>query len=51
MRWFTFVLCAVVAMGLFVGCGKKTTDEDFSGEATTDTQAGGNIETSPKVAE
>lgn len=51
MRWLTFILCAAVAMSLMVGCGKKTTDEDFSGEATTETQAGGNIETSPQVAE
>lgn len=51
MRWLTFVLCTVVAMGLLIGCGKKTTDEDFSGEATSQTKAGGNVQTEPQVAE
>ena len=51
MRWLTVILCAAVAMSLMMGCGKKTTDEDFSVYATTETQAGGNIQTDPQVAE
>lgn len=41
----------MVTMSLFMGCGKKTTDEDFSDEASGQTQTGGNIQTEPKVAE
>jgi len=51
MRWLTFILCAAVAISLMMGGGKKTTAEHSSGDATTETQAGGNIQTNPQVAE